>query len=312
MPQLTGYQTVTPNDTGAAQRLIEDAKKAAAAAKAANESRYAEGLGTLKLGASQSMASLTNAGLAQKQALQRQLANARGSTTQSAISRGIGNTTIMDALQRGNTDVYNTGMNDLASRLATLRANQQTQNASSISNALFARNDVGPDVNALAQQVAAASAAAQPVRTNSYGPSSSGISGGSMGPSSSGISGGGGGGGGGDGGYSSAIGGYFTGNGSAPSGGSIFTPKPGDNYFTGNGSTPPLPPSISGGAGIVTDSYGNPIPKGSGVIKDLQKGTQTGFTGNSDLVWDSRANSGMGGFITKAYAEKLRAAAAKK
>jgi hypothetical protein len=217
-------------------------------ANAANQQRYGQGLGVLTNGATSAQnyiqSAITNSDKVGQSARDRvgvNLQNAQGNTLQSAVSRGLGNTTILDSLQRGNArdaETANQSIDEqLADRKSSLnlqQAGQANQGANSIAGFIAARNDVAPDLglySSLAQKAAASTAGAKQSGTTINAPASYtgglGSSGGSgiKAPSSGGgsssgtyfnnaASGGGG-----------AIGGnqggYYSGGTAAPAGGSI-------------------------------------------------------------------------------------------
>jgi hypothetical protein len=279
--------------------LINDAIKAADEAKRANEQRYKSQIRTLQSGGRAALDELRNAGLSRRQDLRRDLQRAQGGTLQSAISRGLSNTTILDALQRGNQETYNRGMNDLASQLAALRTNQINRNTENLASAIYARNDVAPNLPSIAEAIRQA-AANQPAGVSvnpltsmmgvaSGNQSSSGISGGAPAISSSSgafgsspFSSGGGGGSGGN--PNAAVGGYF---------GPSTTPV----SFGGSATrydTPAPSSSTTGGYQYA--------PSGTIIIKDNKTGKVV--SNRDDLVYDPRSNMGLGGYITRAQWEK--------
>lgn len=220
-------------------------------ANQANQARYNQGLGVLTGGAnsaqgyiSQALANSNKIGQAARTRVGQNLQNAQGSTTQSAVSRGIGNTTILDALQRGNSkDAENANQQideqiaDRASNLNLQQANQSNQGANSIAGFIAARNDNGPDLSTYANLARAAAGSTQGAKasgtTINAPPSYGTFGGGSSGvTSSTGGSTGGGAGtyfnnaaGGGSGGIGGNAGTYSGTQGSGPIASSISTPS---------------------------------------------------------------------------------------
>jgi hypothetical protein len=183
------------------QSIVSAVQKRQKKANTANEQRYDQGLGVLQ----RAQQGITGAGgiLPQAEANSRgaimealrnssgvgetaqrrvseQEQNARGATQQSAISRGLGNTTILDSLQRGvrrdandaraNIDEQVAARNaDLWLRMAQnnaqfgqAQANATRGMAGDISQFIAARNDVGPSLNDYAGLIQQAMAAPDP------------------------------------------------------------------------------------------------------------------------------------------------------
>jgi hypothetical protein len=253
---LTAYGTnITPPGAVAAPKVnLKDPNSIASAlqtstnqANQANNLRYGQGLGVLTGGVNQASGYLD-------QALQSDMGSSRGAmnkvqqqyefdsgkTQQSAINRGIGNTTIADALQQMNKRTRDDSMlnidNAAAQRRSALYSNMASNarsGAGDISGFIANRNDIAPDLGQYASLVQNAAAAPDPnakrtatvtngsinspIRMGSGALGSSplagysGSSGGGGGTISGALSGGGGGGGS----SSGGSGGYFTGNGLA-------------------------------------------------------------------------------------------------
>jgi hypothetical protein len=146
-----------PIVAGSIQSAIDSAQAGQNAANTANNQRYTQGLGVLsntgtqanqfaaqgqqQLGAGEQSAQgfIQNAiannagfGTAARQRVQQGLQNAQGSTAQSAVSRGIGNTTVLDALQRGNArdaEQQNQAIDEAAANRASALNLQQANTA---------------------------------------------------------------------------------------------------------------------------------------------------------------------------------------
>jgi hypothetical protein len=253
---LTAYGTnITPPGAVAAPKVnLKDPNSIASAlqtstnqANQANNLRYGQGLGVLTGGVNQASGYLN-------QALQSDMGSSRGAmnkvqqqyefdsgkTQQSAINRGLGNTTIADALHQMDKRTRDDSMlnidNAAAQRRSALYSNMAgnaRSGAGDISGFIANRNDIAPDLGQYASLVQNAAAAPDPnakrtatvtngsinspIRMGSGALGSSplsgynGSSGGGGGTISGALSGGGGGGG-----TSAGVGGYFTGNGSTP------------------------------------------------------------------------------------------------
>lgn len=258
-------------------------------ANAANQVRYNQGLGVLSGGANSAQnyitQAITNSDKVGGQARERvgmDLANAQGRTAQSAVSRGIGNTTILDSLQRGNTkdaEFANQGIDEqMANRKSALnlqQANQANQGAGSIAGFIANRNDIAPDLSTygnFARQAAASTAGAKQTGTTINAPASytQGIGGGGSGihmPSTSTSGGGGGGsyfsnaGGAGGGAIGGNSGGLYSGP-SGAGGGSIASAI---GAGGGDGSFSPYMDSQGYGKGAISigkTSNVNPLPDG--------------------------------------------------
>lgn len=126
----------------------------------ANAARYNQGIGVLSGGANQATDYLNQAqqnlagiGQAQAQEIERQRQAASGHATQSAISRGLGDTTVTDALQQGvqhTADLANIANNESVARqqsgLYQAQAGQTDQSANSLAGFIANRNDTGPSL----------------------------------------------------------------------------------------------------------------------------------------------------------------------
>lgn len=276
----------------------------------ANNQRYNQGLGVLNSGGQsaqgylgQALANTQSLGEGERQQLAQQYQNQSGQVAQSAVSRGLGNTTVTDALQSGvnrTRDLGNINLNESLARQSAAvqqqQAAQANQTSGSIANFIQGRNDVGPDAGLLSNLVTgAASNPGNAVRTGtvthqpapsipdvSSGLSSSGGgggalgSGGYMGAGSFGQAGyfgaGGGGGGGGSPGAAGSIGGYLG------SGGQGF-----GGYAGGSAGVPGVQPQMSsvnptGGGGTVETT-----PQGSyatnGIPSDQAGSISVGTSG---------------------------------
>lgn len=146
-----------PVVAGNIQSAIDSAQAGQNAANNANNQRYTQGLGVLsntgnqanqfaaqgqqqlQTGEGSAQGYIQNAiannasfGNAARQRVQLGLQNAQGSTAQSAVSRGIGNTTVLDALQRGNArdaEQQNQAIDEAAANRATSLNLQQANTA---------------------------------------------------------------------------------------------------------------------------------------------------------------------------------------
>lgn len=157
-------------------------------ANKANEDRYAEGKGVITQGNTAAQGAISQA-LASSQGIGTQATNrintaeqaGLAGNQQSAINRGLGNTTIVDSLNRGtqrNAEDARQGVDEqVANRQIGINQQQAAlsmQGASSLSNFIAARNDVGPDPALYANlaQQAAATPAPSPGLSMSSGGSS--------------------------------------------------------------------------------------------------------------------------------------------
>lgn len=197
-----------PVVAGSIQSAIDSAQQGQNAANTANNQRYTQGLGVLsntgnqanqfaaqgqqQLGAGEQSAQgfIQNAiqnnagfGTAARARVQQELQEAQGKTAQSAVSRGLGNTTVVDALQRGNSrdaETQNQAIDEAAANRASAlnlqqantattfagqKANQSNAQGNSaraggndIASFIAARNDVAPNVNDLSGLVQGAAA----------------------------------------------------------------------------------------------------------------------------------------------------------
>lgn len=162
-----GQQLTAPSPLRYSGNLQQDQNQA----NNANSQRYNLGLSVLGGGVNSGLQSIQDAiassqnyGQAAQKKLDLQLQQGLGQQQQSAVSRGLGNTTISDTMkdlpQRQYNDASAQVSEMAANRQAGLllnQANAQNQGANSISNFIASRNDVGPNANlyaALAQKAA--------------------------------------------------------------------------------------------------------------------------------------------------------------
>jgi hypothetical protein len=129
-------------NTGAISTALQQSGKQQKAANTANEQRYGEGLGYLKgaeaLIGQNGQAGMNRIGEQEQQGL--------GKAAQSAVSRGLTNTTIADSLNRG----VQRDANDARLNLQESINSQQAGAKDRIADFIAARNDNGPDTNLLA------------------------------------------------------------------------------------------------------------------------------------------------------------------
>lgn len=100
-----------------------------ASALAQNQKLYSDILAGYQEGAARSgerqagiQGLISGIGSDQQQLLANQYAKQQGASTQNLISRGLGNTTVVDAVRRGNTQTYDLAQNNLANQIAQTRA----------------------------------------------------------------------------------------------------------------------------------------------------------------------------------------------
>lgn len=138
-------------DTASIVKAMQDAQNAA---NKANQKRYDQGLGVLTQAKNQALAANANTGQAQLAGIQRDETNSLAGADQQAISRGLGNTTIRSALQsqvkRRADDARQGAYDNIAQRKSALTL----QASNPIADAIFARNDNGPDINSAASILA--------------------------------------------------------------------------------------------------------------------------------------------------------------
>lgn len=152
---------------GAIQSAIAAALQGQNKANAANEQRYQQGLTTLQQGHTQASGLLQSAsdqiannGQAAANRINLQEQQGLGSAAQSAVSRGLTNTTISDALNRGVSRDANDArlanqeaINTQQSQIKAQQANEQLQGNGSIASFIAARNDTSPDLGLLSSLV---------------------------------------------------------------------------------------------------------------------------------------------------------------
>lgn len=153
--------------------IMNQIQAAQKAANTANEQRYQQLLGTISglqttnNGTyNQILQSLAGTGAAERTQLARSTAKRKGSALQSLISRGLGNTTIRNAVLNSIGQNQQFGLQQIAGQQARQKASAlQSQAASNQSitamqaNAIQSRNDVGPNLSMYASLLQQASQA---------------------------------------------------------------------------------------------------------------------------------------------------------
>lgn len=89
-----------------------------------NADRISSGYGALNTGVQNTIRGID---ASQRQAIADTYAQQQGATTSSAVGRGLGNSTVLDSLQRGNTYDYNKANIALSNQMAQLQAGYQGQ-----------------------------------------------------------------------------------------------------------------------------------------------------------------------------------------
>lgn len=153
-------------------KIIAQMQKAQSDANAANESRYTQGLSELT-GARTTLQGLYDQAQSMVQGLgqsaitdaNRSSTRAGAATRQQLISSGLGNTTIVGSMMRGNEEDRQRAMERINEQQASMRAGLATQRAGaqmgasgSIADFIAARNDVGPDPGLYSSLIQAAAA----------------------------------------------------------------------------------------------------------------------------------------------------------
>ncbi len=160
---LGGNLNLRPNPLQAAQD----------AANRANDLRYGQGIGVLAGGQQaatgligQALADTKGMGAAQYRQIERTREKDLAGDTQSAISRGLGNTTILQGMQNESrrraqdaTLGVDSAVQQARNNLLLQQAQQQSRGAGDIANFISARNDIQPDISQFAALQQAASAA---------------------------------------------------------------------------------------------------------------------------------------------------------
>jgi hypothetical protein len=154
------------------QSIADSVANSTNQANTANDKRYGQGLNVLTSGYNsaggmigEAMNNTSYSGQSQRRDIRQQLVNDQAKTQQSAVSRGIGNTTIVDSLQAGNQRVANNAMSDVNAQvqaqqnaLRLQQANNFTGGANSIAGFIGGRNDMAPDLGTFAQLIQNAAA----------------------------------------------------------------------------------------------------------------------------------------------------------
>lgn len=285
-------------------------------ANAANQQRATEGMGDINsaygkgsTNYANATADIANMGQAEGDRIDRNTQKSLGSSQQSAVSRGIGNTTITDSLARGITDdaeLQHEGVNEqvgrLQSGLQTQQAGFENQYGQEQAGFLERQNDNGPDSGLYSSLIRAASSGgskAQGTQINPYG--SPGQLSNIQGYSSGGLIGGQGGGGGSGGGGSTGPrlmtgqgggggGGYYNGSGGGGGGGGGASVQ----YGNGTGYSPQQQPdAYSSSNAAMLNNIGN----GSAPAEPQQQGgdiTAAVSASAAPATGGQDANSGRG------------------
>jgi hypothetical protein len=150
---------------GSINDYIQQTQNAQNAANNANQTRYNQGLNVLTTGMDSARNSIQSAlsdsnglGTAARTRIGYNLQNAQGHSQQSAIDRGLYNTTILDSLQRGNARDAEDANQAVDEQTANRRININLANAQNersgagdISKFISDRNDAGPDMSLYTQ-----------------------------------------------------------------------------------------------------------------------------------------------------------------
>jgi hypothetical protein len=242
------------------------------AANSANNLRYGQGLGVLTGGYNTSAGDIEQAiaasnlnGTTAKKQVGVQLQNDLGHTEQDAINRGLGNTTIRNAMldmdKRRSNDANQAIDEQVSNRLSGLKlqaAQNANQGAGSIAGYIAGRNDVGPDAGMYAN-LAAQAAANKLSTTKSV---STTVSPEFRAAMAGGMSGSGAGSGIGSSGYSGSTGGGGSSGGASGGGGASYSGGSIANYLGGGGTSAP---QVSAPAGVSTSgSSGSTVFMGNG------------------------------------------------
>lgn len=168
-----GQDLTLPGRPGVNNSSINGLQLQQDAANRSNDLRYSQGLNLLNKGYSDSMGSIEKAildsasfGNTAKKKIDYQQQNDLGSDQQRATSRGLGNTTILNAMNDQSRRRANDATAQVDEQIANQRAGlrlqqgQLTSNtAGSIASFIAARNDQGPDASMYANLAAQAAAA---------------------------------------------------------------------------------------------------------------------------------------------------------
>ncbi len=168
---LTGPSSrALPPLSGAGGNTLQSAQDAA---NRANDLRYGQGLGVLTGGQDaatgligKALADTKGMGAAQYRQIERTREKDLAGDTQSAISRGLGNTTILEGMQNESrrraqdaTINVDSAVQQARNNLLLQQAQQQSRGAGNIADFIAARNDIQPDISQFAALQAQASAA---------------------------------------------------------------------------------------------------------------------------------------------------------
>lgn len=154
------------------------------AANAANAERYDALLAAISDLGSQTgqtydaaLGDIENLGTAARERVRQQRTRASGQAEQDLISRGLGNTTVRQSVQRGIASDAELAQQNIDEQVGAQRsgirqglAGNQLQVGSMLANAIQGRNDVGPDLGLYAQLLQAAAAGDTQQRQATVGP----------------------------------------------------------------------------------------------------------------------------------------------
>jgi hypothetical protein len=131
------------------QQLATQYQTALDAANAANDARFQEAK-TETLGLrDRTMAGISTLGDTQRRDINDGLTQAQANTTQSAINRGLYNTTILDSLQQGNQRTADRANQSLEESLNRQRIDADMATTQAYTGLLERKNDIGPDPSQL-------------------------------------------------------------------------------------------------------------------------------------------------------------------
>lgn len=132
------------------QSIADAVQSSTNQANAANNQRYTQGLGVLAGGYTSAQNNTSALGKSELGDIQTQLQNANGQSNQDAVNRGLGNTTIRNAMLSMNQQTANKATTGVNESVANLQNGLYTGGAGAISNFIAGRNDVAPDINSYA------------------------------------------------------------------------------------------------------------------------------------------------------------------
>lgn len=140
------------------QDIISNMQQQQSDANQANLQRYRQLLKTIRRTRKGALRDVEGAGQAATQRLERESTARMGQAEQDLISRGLGNTTIRSAVQRGIQSDTDLAQQSIFEGVGQQKAGLRMETGGRLAAAIEGRNDIGPDLSMMAGLLQAASA----------------------------------------------------------------------------------------------------------------------------------------------------------